>query len=213
MQRVTRGVSNSDSWMVGCTCTGTRSYSTSGPRGRERARTRSQQSRRLNTYTYACVCARVCQCAYVNPPQWDPPQWPLSVALVERNEKRGPPLRRFLLACVCACVRARAFVPPPWSPIHTFLCFLQFGHFHICRHFGIVPLCGVGAEHNKTFIYYRGYIRLSISHSFYPTLISVLLTVHLINTVRFFYLILLLIPCRSFFLKNISVSVSTDKVK
>lgn len=39
--------------------------------------------------------------AYVNPPQWDPPQWPLSATLAERNEKRGPPapppMRRFVV--------------------------------------------------------------------------------------------------------------------
>lgn len=137
MQRVTRGVS-SDSSMVGCTCTCTRArayteiYAEYIPLA-DRARTRvsthtftqshTRRPRAYVLYTYTCACAYVkfstmgsSTMAFVRR------------ALVERNEKRGPPLRWFLFAgCTRTCVSFQRAL------LCTLLCFLQFSYFHICR--------------------------------------------------------------------------------
>lgn len=80
----------------------------------------------------------VYMCAYVNPPQWDPPQWPLSVALVKRNEKREAPLAgSFSLEYTYVRESTsfhRAFLYAP------FCISSSSAIFHICRYFVIVML-------------------------------------------------------------------------
>lgn len=90
------------------------------------------------------VLVRVC--AYVNPPQWDPLQWPLSVALVERNEKRGPPpVPSCQRACVRACMLHASAVSsslPPYRDLLYVPFFLfpgRFGRLRIYFRYCFVP--------------------------------------------------------------------------
>lgn len=85
-------------------------------------------------------------CAYVNPPQWDPPQWPLSVALVKRNEKRETPLS---LVPSRWNTYVREFVLPLCFSIRTFLYFLQFSYFSCLSVFRYYD---ISAKHDKTLI-------------------------------------------------------------